>query len=353
MSDVRKGTTSRSEYFNVVEKTAGTAKTGVTIAQFLIGYTRTREGPVTTVASALPNTSAAYSSGGAIEIDATNLPGLYRADVPNAAYSSNANVDAVIVSLTAATTTLSVAPAFKEVSLVVNTPSDAYSLIAGGVTAVTVIGNVGGSVGSVVGNVGGSVNSVATSVLASSVTGNVGGSVGSVLGNVVGSVASVVGNVGGSVGSVIAAVLANSVTGNVGGSVGSVVGGVGGAVASVVGNVGGSVNSVATTVSANVTAFNGDATAAANIAKTTRAIGRGTVTAGASTTSIPTSAFTPNGGAADQFKGRIITFDADTTTSALRGQSTDITASTNAAAPTFTVTALTTAPSSGDLFSVT
>jgi hypothetical protein len=342
MSDVRKGTTSRSEYFNVVEKTAGTAKTGVTIAQFLIGYTRTREGPVTTVASALPNTSAAYSSGGAIEIDATNLPGLYRADVPNAAYSSNANVDAVIVSLTAATTTLSVAPAFKEVSLVVNTPSDAYSLIAGGVTAVTVIGNVGGSVGSVVGNVGGSVNSVATSVLANSVTGNVGGSVGSVVGNVGGSVASVIGNVGGSVNSVATSVLASSVTGNVGGSVGSVVG-----------NVGGSVNSVATTVSANVTAFNGDATAAANIAKTTRAIGRGTVTAGASTTSIPTSAFTPNGGAADQFKGRIITFDADTTTAALRGQSTDITASTNAAAPTFTVTALTTAPSSGDSFSVT
>lgn len=110
---------------------------------------------------------------------------------------------------------------------------------------------------------------------------------------------------------------------------------------------------VAGKVDANPTAINGDATAAANLAKTTRAIARGTVTSGASTTSIPTSAFAPAGGAADQFKGRIITFDADTTTAALRGQSTDITASSNDAAPTFTVTALTSTPASGDSFSVT
>jgi hypothetical protein len=88
VSDVKQGTTSRSEYFNLIEKTGGTAKTGITIAQLLIGYTRQGQGPVTAAASALPNTSAAYSSGGAIEIDSTNLPGLYRADVPNAAYSS-------------------------------------------------------------------------------------------------------------------------------------------------------------------------------------------------------------------------------------------------------------------------
>lgn len=104
---------------------------------------------------------------------------------------------------------------------------------------------------------------------------------------------------------------------------------------------------------ASVGAVNSDATAAANLAKTTRAIARGTVTTGATTTSIPTSAFTPAGAAADQFKGRIVTFDADTATVALRGQSTDITASSNSATPTLTVTALTSAPASGDTFSVT
>lgn len=89
-----------------------------------------------------------------------------------------------------------------------------------------------------------------------------------------------------------------------------------------------------------------------NLDKTTAAIGRGTVTTGGSTTSVPTSAFTPAGAVADQFKNRVIIFDADTTTTALRGQTATISASSNAATPTFTVTALTTAPVSGDTFSV-
>lgn len=105
--------------------------------------------------------------------------------------------------------------------------------------------------------------------------------------------------------------------------------------------------------SMDITSVNSDTTAATNLAKTGAAIGRGTVTTGGTTTSIPTSAFAPSGVAADQFKGRVVTFDADTTTTSLRGQSTDITANTAAATPTLTVTALTTAPSSGDTFSVT
>ncbi len=107
-------------------------------------------------------------------------------------------------------------------------------------------------------------------------------------------------------------------------------------------------------VSANVTQLNADATSAANIAKTTRAIARGTVGNSSTTTSIITSAFAPASVAVDQFKGRIVTFDADTTTTALRGQATDITASTIAGGtPVLTVTALTNAPANGDTFSVT
>jgi hypothetical protein len=103
----------------------------------------------------------------------------------------------------------------------------------------------------------------------------------------------------------------------------------------------------------NLLQVGADATAATNLSKTTRAIGRGTCTTGGTTTSIVTSAFAPAGAAANQFVGRVVTFDATTTTTALRGQSTDITASTNAANPTFTVSALTTAPATGDTFSVT
>lgn len=77
---------------------------------------------------------------------------------------------------------------------------------------------------------------------------------------------------------------------------------------------------------------------------------RGTVGSSASTTSIPTSACSPAGAAVDQFKGRTLIFTKDTATAALRCQATDITASSNASNPTLTVTALSTAPSSGDTF---
>lgn len=71
-----------------------------------------------------------------------------------------------------------------------------------------------------------------------------------------------------------------------------------------------------------------------------------------STTQFTPSSITPAGAAADQFKGRIIIFDNDTATAALRGQATDITANSNASTPLFTFTALTTAPASGDTFSI-
>lgn len=270
MSEVKKGTTSRSEYFNLVEKTAGTAKTGLTPANLYIAYTRSRLSCVASVCTALANSASAWLNVGAIEVDATNAPGLYRVDVPDAAYSNNANVSDVILTLIA-TVTSSVAPAMKEVNLVDQIANDIFTIVAtvgaavnwakvtSPTTAVDLSGTtisraqsitaVTGAVGSVTGNVGGSVGSVAGGVTGSvgSVVGNVGGSVGSVVGGVGGAVAgavgSVVGNVGGSVGSVVGGVggtvaLVASVTGNVGGSVGSVAGNVGGSVASVLGNVG-------------------------------------------------------------------------------------------------------------------
>jgi hypothetical protein len=103
-------------------------------------------------------------------------------------------------------------------------------------------------------------------------------------------------------------------------------------------------------VPANMLQINNAATGAANLALSAAAIVICTADTGASTTSIPTSACSPAGSAADQFKGRIIIFRSDTATAALKGQATVITASSNSATPAFTVDALTTAPSSGDVF---
>lgn len=85
-----------------------------------------------------------------------------------------------------------------------------------------------------------------------------------------------------------------------------------------------------------------------------RTVVRGTVGSATtpSTTQFTPSALSPSGVAADQFKSRICVFDNDTTTTALRGQATDITANSAAALPLFTFTALTTAPASGDTFSI-
>jgi hypothetical protein len=55
---------------------------------------------------------------------------------------------------------------------------------------------------------------------------------------------------------------------------------------------------------------------------------------------------------ADQFVGRTLTFGWNTATAALQGRATNITANTAGSTPTFTVDALTTAPSSGDTFGV-
>ena len=90
----------------------------------------------------------------------------------------------------------------------------------------------------------------------------------------------------------------------------------------------------------------------ANVQYTAPAIARVTIGSGSTTTSVVTSACTPAGAAANQFADRNILFDATTTTTALRGQARPISASSNAAAPTLTVTALTTAPVSGDTGSV-
>src|SRR3990167_1505167 len=100
----------------------------------------------------------------------------------------------------------------------------------------------------------------------------------------------------------------------------------------------------------NVGAISGSTNGVAALQRSADAIVRCTVGAASTTTNIVTSACAPSGAVADQFKGRIVIFDANTTTTALRGQATDITASSNAATPELTVTALTTAPVSGDTF---
>jgi hypothetical protein len=86
-----------------------------------------------------------------------------------------------------------------------------------------------------------------------------------------------------------------------------------------------------------------------NLQFTVPAMARGTVGSGGTMTSVPTSAFNLLGAGPN----RAILFDAATTTAALQGAASAITATTGGATPTLTVSpALAVAPASGDTFSV-
>jgi hypothetical protein len=92
-----------------------------------------------------------------------------------------------------------------------------------------------------------------------------------------------------------------------------------------------------------------------NLNEAARSVPRGTVTTGGSTTSVPTSALSLAGSAAsgvvsNQFVGRSVVFDGDTTTAGLRGVASAISASSASNTPTLTVATLPATPVSGDTF---
>jgi hypothetical protein len=99
-------------------------------------------------------------------------------------------------------------------------------------------------------------------------------------------------------------------------------------------------------------AVSGSTESADRLERSTLAIVTGTIGASSTTTALIFSSVSPSSIVNDQFVGRIITFDKDTTTTALRGQATDITDWVHATL-TATVTALTTAPVSGDTCTIT
>lgn len=102
------------------------------------------------------------------------------------------------------------------------------------------------------------------------------------------------------------------------------------------------------TVPADVVELAGNATSPMILDRSARTMVRGLVAAGATTTTVPTSSLTPAATVADQFKGRVLIFDDDTATAALRSQTCEVLAS--AADGTLSVSSITTAPAEGERF---
>lgn len=107
---------------------------------------------------------------------------------------------------------------------------------------------------------------------------------------------------------------------------------------------------VSTSCDANLISLLGNPTAAAGLADACSAIIRGVASGTPTTTNIPTSSLSPAAAVTDQFKGQVLVFNAGTSTTNLRGQRTTISGSSSGGI--LTVDVLTTAPVSGDTFTI-
>ncbi len=105
---INANSTSVSVYFNIVQDNDGAnpgePDTGLLFSDIETGgsasYMRQGAARVDFTLVTLASASSAYSVGGFIEVDATNMPGVYRCDIPNAAVASG--VDRAVIQLVAA-----------------------------------------------------------------------------------------------------------------------------------------------------------------------------------------------------------------------------------------------------------
>lgn len=113
---VKKGDTSRIEYVWIQDSssTVGAGRTGLVFnTASLVASSVRMQGARTAITLATQTVTGAFSSGGFVEIDATEMPGLYRLDVPDAVFATGA--DKAVVMLKGAT---NMAPVVLEYQLV-------------------------------------------------------------------------------------------------------------------------------------------------------------------------------------------------------------------------------------------
>lgn len=135
MRIIKKGATSQSLYFFIQDSTTGAALTGLvyntsglTADYVLNGGSRTN---ITLATLAAAN--SAFSSGGFKEVDATNMPGLYRLDPPNAALTG---ADSVAITLKGGSTMAQVCEEVQLTTVDFQEATGSVTINAASVTAV-------------------------------------------------------------------------------------------------------------------------------------------------------------------------------------------------------------------------
>lgn len=126
MRIIKKSATSQSLYFEVLDSTSSTGGRKIGLVFNTSGltayYVRNGAASVAITLATLSLASSAWSSGGFKEVDATNMPGIYRLDVPDAAFATGA--ESVIVTIKGAT---GMAQISSEVQLEDNTDLDIFN----------------------------------------------------------------------------------------------------------------------------------------------------------------------------------------------------------------------------------
>lgn len=155
---IQANSTAHSEYVFIQDSssTVGEGLTGLVFnsAGLTASYCVERGARTAITLVTLASATAAYTSGGFIAVDGTNMPGLYRFDVPNALFSV-AGTNNVVVMLRGAT---NMAPVLLEYQIVAFDPNDAVRL---GLTALP-NANAGASGGLPTGNASGQVTVAGT-----------------------------------------------------------------------------------------------------------------------------------------------------------------------------------------------
>lgn len=104
MAEIFKGATDQTAYFALRDSTTGAAKTGIAHTDVTGSYTRNQSSRAAITMANLAAANSAHSDGGWEEVDSTNTPGLYRFDIPDAAFATGADKVVVTVKATGAIT---------------------------------------------------------------------------------------------------------------------------------------------------------------------------------------------------------------------------------------------------------
>jgi hypothetical protein len=99
VTEIYKGAVDNSIFIELVDSTTGLPKTAIVHTDVTGSYVRTRSARVAITMATLASASATHSDGGFILVDDTNQPGVYRFDIPDAAFASGA--DSVVVTVKA------------------------------------------------------------------------------------------------------------------------------------------------------------------------------------------------------------------------------------------------------------